>query len=42
MGYNIGFLDSLKRCLEVTTVWVPPEPEYVGAIGAAVAAAEAA
>ncbi len=42
VGYNVGFIDALKRCLEVGAVWVPPEPEYVGAIGAAVAAAEAA
>ncbi|MBI2817918.1 MAG: CoA activase [Acidobacteria bacterium] len=42
VGYNIGFVDALRRCLEVESVWVPEQPEYVGAIGAAVAAAEAA
>jgi len=42
VAYNAGFVDALRRCLEVGSVWVPPEPEYVGAIGAAVAAAEAA
>jgi len=42
VAYNVGFVDALRRCLEVGSVWVPPEPEYVGAIGAAVAAAEAA
>jgi benzoyl-CoA reductase subunit D len=41
VGYNVGFIDALRRCLEVASVWVPPQPEYVGAIGAAVAAAEA-
>lgn len=42
VAYNAGFVDSLRRCLEVASVWVPPQPEFVGAIGAAVAAAEAA
>jgi benzoyl-CoA reductase subunit D len=42
VAYNAGFVDALRRCLEVGSVWVPPQPEYVGAIGAAVAAAEAA
>ncbi len=42
VAYNAGFVDALRRCLEVGSVWVPKEPEYVGAIGAAVAAAEAA
>lgn len=42
VALNAGFIDALKRCLEVNSVWVPAEPEYVGAIGAAVAAAEAA
>ena len=42
VALNVGFTDALRRCLEVGSVWVPPEPEYVGAIGAAVAAAEAA
>ncbi len=41
IAHNVGFVDALARCLEVNSVWVPPEPEYVGAIGAAVAAAEA-
>lgn len=41
VAHNVGFVEALRRCLEVDSVWVPPEPEYVGAIGAAVAAAEA-
>lgn len=35
---NIGFLDSLKRELGADVV-VPDEPDYIGAMGAAVAAA---
>jgi benzoyl-CoA reductase subunit D len=31
---NVGFIDSLKRALEVDLL-VPDEPEYVGALGAA-------
>ena len=42
VGHNVGFIDALQRCLEIQALWVPPEPEYVGAIGAASAAAEAA
>lgn len=42
VAYNVGFIDALRRALEIGSVWVPAEPEYVGAIGAAVAAAEAA
>jgi len=42
VAHNVGFVDALRRCLEVGSVWVPPQPEYVGAIGAAAAAAEAA
>jgi len=37
VAHNVGFVDALRRCLEVGSVWVPPQPEYVGAIGAAVA-----
>lgn len=35
---NVGFVEALKRELGVDVV-VPPEPEYVGAIGAALIAA---
>lgn len=41
VALNVGFIDAVRRCLEVGSVWVPQEPEYVGAIGAAVAAAAA-
>ena len=35
MGYNVGFVDALKRAIEMD-VLVPPDPDYVGAIGAAI------
>ncbi|MBI4464341.1 MAG: CoA activase [Acidobacteria bacterium] len=41
VAHNTGFVDALRRCLEVDSVWVPPDPDYVGAIGAAVVAADA-
>jgi benzoyl-CoA reductase subunit D len=41
MAKNIGFVDSLKRGLEMDLV-VPEEPEFVGALGAALIAAERA
>ena len=39
VSLNTGFIDALKKALEVE-VTVPPDPQYVGAIGAAVLAAE--
>jgi benzoyl-CoA reductase subunit D len=36
---NPGFVEAMKRGLE-TDVYVPEDPEYVGALGAALAAAE--
>ena len=36
MALNIGFVDSLKSELAVD-LHIPPEPEFVGAIGAAIA-----
>ncbi|MFQ6001339.1 MAG: BadF/BadG/BcrA/BcrD ATPase family protein, partial [Anaerolineae bacterium] len=41
MAKNIGFVDSLKRGLEMDLV-VPEEPEFVGALGAALIAAKRA
>ena len=38
VAYNPGFLDSMRRGLE-TEITVPDYPEYVGALGAALAAA---
>ena len=39
MSYNPGFVDSLNRALE-STVQIPPDPEYTGALGAALIACE--
>jgi benzoyl-CoA reductase subunit D len=39
VSYNAGFVDSLRRALE-TDVIVPEDAEYVGALGAAIAALE--
>jgi benzoyl-CoA reductase subunit D len=39
VAHNIGFVDSLQRALECDVI-VPDDPEYVGAYGAALAAAE--
>ena len=39
LSYNPGFVDALKRALE-TQVIVPDDPEYVGALGAAIVAGE--
>jgi benzoyl-CoA reductase subunit D len=40
VGNNPGFLDAMKRELKVEKIYVPDEPEYGAAVGAAVAAAE--
>ena len=37
VAHNVGFLDALKRALE-TDVFVPADPEFVGALGAALIA----
>ena len=42
VGYNAGFISALKRELKVNTIYVPDEPEYGAAVGAAILAAEAA
>lgn len=39
VAFNVGFVDALQRGLE-TEVIIPENPEYVGALGAALAAAE--
>jgi len=39
MALNPGFVEAMKRGLE-TDVYVPEDPEYIGALGAALAAAE--
>ena len=42
VGYNPGFISALKRELKVDTIYVPNEPEFGSAVGAAILAAEAA
>ncbi len=42
VGNNPGFISALKKELKVDTIYVPDEPEYGAAVGAAVLAAEAA
>lgn len=37
---NVGFVDSLKRTLALDAVRIPEEPEFVGALGAALSAAD--
>jgi benzoyl-CoA reductase subunit D len=39
VAHNIGFVDSLQRALECDVV-IPDDPEYIGAYGPALAAAE--
>jgi len=39
---NVGFVDSLRRGLEVEALSIPEEPEFCSALGAALAAAEGA
>jgi benzoyl-CoA reductase subunit D len=39
VAHNIGFVDSLQRALECEVV-IPENPEYIGAYGAALAAAQ--
>lgn len=40
VGHNPGFLSAMKRELKVKTIFVPENPEFGAAVGAAVAAAE--
>jgi benzoyl-CoA reductase subunit D len=37
MARNIGFVDSLKKNIQMD-VWVPEDPDYIGALGSAEAA----
>ena len=39
VGYNPGFISAMKRELKVDTIYIPDEPEYSAAVGAAVVAA---
>jgi benzoyl-CoA reductase subunit D len=40
VGYNPGFMTALQQELKVEKVYIPDEPEYGTAVGAAVVAAE--
>jgi activator of 2-hydroxyglutaryl-CoA dehydratase len=40
VAFNAGFVDSLERALECKVI-IPENPEFIGAYGAALAAAEA-
>jgi benzoyl-CoA reductase subunit D len=40
VGYNPGFMTALQRELRVEKIYIPDEPEYGAAVGAAVVAAE--
>jgi benzoyl-CoA reductase subunit D len=42
VGYNPGFMDAMLRELEVDKIYIPDEPEFGAAVGAAVVAAEEA
>ncbi len=42
VGYNPGFVTALQRELKVEKIYIPDEPEYGAAVGAAILAAEAA
>jgi benzoyl-CoA reductase subunit D len=40
LGHNQGFMDSMAKQLKVNTIYVPEDPEFGSAVGAAVSAAE--
>jgi benzoyl-CoA reductase subunit D len=40
LGRNPGFLSSLTKQLRLNHVWVPPDPEFGAAVGAAAAASD--
>ena len=40
LANNVGFIDSLKRGLEIDELFIPEDPELCGALGAALAAAD--
>ncbi len=42
VGRNPGFVEAMKRELKLENIYIPDEPEYGEAVGAAVAAAEEA
>jgi benzoyl-CoA reductase subunit D len=40
VAYNQGFVVAMKRALKVEKIYIPPEPDYGAAVGAALLAAE--
>jgi benzoyl-CoA reductase subunit D len=42
VGYNPGFVEAMKRELELEKIYIPDDPEYGASVGAALVAAEAA
>jgi benzoyl-CoA reductase subunit D len=42
VGYNPGFVEAMRRQLQLEKIQIPDEPEYGAAVGAAVVAAEEA
>jgi benzoyl-CoA reductase subunit D len=42
LGYNPGFMAAMLRELKVEKIYIPDDPEYGAAVGAAVVAAEEA
>ena len=40
LGHNKGFMDSMAKQLKVNKIYVPEDPEFGAAVGAAVSAAE--
>ena len=40
VGYNSKLISALKRELKVDTLYIPDEPQYNAAIGAAILASE--
>jgi benzoyl-CoA reductase subunit D len=42
VGYNPGFMAAMQRELKVDNIYIPDDPEYGAAVGAAVVAAEEA
>ena len=40
VGYNPGFVESMKRELKLDNIYIPDDPEYGAAVGAAIVAEE--
>ena len=42
VGYNLGFVEAMRLQLDLDKVFIPDNPEYGSAVGAAVVAADEA